>query len=92
MSKIVLEGYIEVPESDLAAVVAELPRHIALTRAEPGCIEFEVNQRADATLVFDVYEQFESQSAFDAHQTRVRASKWAVVTGNVSRHYRVREA
>ncbi|MFK7912808.1 MAG: putative quinol monooxygenase [Pseudomonadales bacterium] len=90
MTKIILEGHIEVPEGELEAVLAELPNHVALTLGEPGCIEFQVNERPNEPGVFDVYERFESQSAFDAHQLRVRDSRWGAVTANVSRHYQIR--
>ena len=91
MARIVLEGYIDVPAGDLDAVLAELPNHIGLTRSEPGCIRFEVKQRAESPRLFDVYETFESQRAFDSHQARVRASRWGDITVNVSRHYQISE-
>lgn len=91
MSVVTLKGHIEIPEEDLAAVVAELPNHIDLTRKEAGCIEFKVSQRASELTIFDVQERFESRAAFDAHQARVKASKWGMVTINASRHYRIAE-
>lgn len=44
MSRVILEGYIVVPENDLAAVSAELATHIELTRKEEGCLQFDVAQ------------------------------------------------
>jgi len=44
MSKVILEGYIVVPDADLLRVQAELPNHIALTRKELGCLVFNVSQ------------------------------------------------
>lgn len=91
MKKIVLEGFIEVPANDLEAVLAELPAHIRLTENEPGCVCFNVVQRPDQPLVFDVYEEFQHQAAFDLHQARVKTSTWGAVTTHVARHYEVRE-
>lgn len=51
MSKLILEGYIVVPNSDLAQVLAELPAHIELTRNEAGCLCFEVSQSLEAANV-----------------------------------------
>lgn len=90
--KIILEGSIVVPEEDLEAVLSELPKHVKLTRAEPGCLVFKVTQHADDACKFDVYEEFENRAAFEAHQTRVRASEWGQIAQNVTRHYTVREA
>ncbi|MCO4786530.1 putative quinol monooxygenase [Marinomonas atlantica] len=89
MPNFVLQGYILVPESDLAAVKAELPNHIALTCNEKGCIVFSVNQCVKEPLRFNVYEEFVDQLAFDLHQKRVKASLWAEVTVRVERHYEI---
>ncbi|MFK8043422.1 putative quinol monooxygenase [Congregibacter sp.] len=85
----ILQGYIEVPKSDLEGILTELPKHIVLTQAEPGCVEFRVIQRINEPCVFDVYEEFESADAFDAHQSRLRDSTWANVTHRAQRHYQV---
>ncbi|MDQ1197833.1 antibiotic biosynthesis monooxygenase family protein [Agrobacterium sp. SORGH_AS 787] len=41
-AKIYLSGYLDVPEDRREAVADALPHHIELTRAEPGCLSFEV--------------------------------------------------
>ncbi|MBF9000524.1 MULTISPECIES: putative quinol monooxygenase [Vibrio] len=89
MQSIILQGYIVVPGAELAAVQAELPTHIALTRAEAGCIEFHVTPHPEQACRFDVYEVFVDQAAFMAHQHRVKQSHWGQVTKNVARHYSV---
>ena len=86
---IVLEGFIEVLPNELALIQRELKTHIELTRAEPGCISFVIEQDAKNRCFFNVYEEFESQQAFDAHQARVKGSRWGLVSKNVIRHYRV---
>lgn len=83
----VLEGYIIVPSTDLAMVQDALPDHIRLTRAEPGCIIFEVKQSSADLNRFHVYEEFTDRDAFDAHQVRTRNSYWAQVTESAERHY-----
>ncbi|WPC75397.1 putative quinol monooxygenase [Vibrio porteresiae] len=89
MDKVVLSGYIIVPADDLAVVQQELLVHKALTRAEAGCLVFEVTQNADNPLRFDVYEEFIDAAAFNSHQQRVKASQWGAVTQAVERHYQV---
>ncbi len=89
MSKVILSGFIVVPSRDLASVIDELPAHISLTKSEPGCLVFEVNQRNEDINTFDVYEEFIDRESFEAHQERVRTSKWGQVTSNVQRHYEV---
>lgn len=89
MSKIILKGYIEVSDEDLDVVMQELPNHIELTRAEAGCLVFNVTQDGENKNRFDVYEEFSDQEAFDQHQVRAGASYWAQVTANVARQYEI---
>lgn len=84
-----LTGYLEVPADRIAAVVAALPAHIALTTAEPGCLSFSVTQSVENPSHFLVAEIFADQAAFAAHQTRAQASDWAKVTAGLARHYTV---
>lgn len=90
MPRVYLDGYLEVPADRIDAVRAALPEHIRLTRAEPGCIRFEVSQSVDNPAHFLVSEIFADQAAFDAHQQRAGASRWAVVTACMARHYATR--
>ncbi len=87
MRKVTLSGYIEVPDAALDAVIEALPVHIELTRQEAGCIAFEVTRSTSNANRFDVYEEFVDEASFEHHQARIRASRWAEVTENVSRHY-----
>jgi quinol monooxygenase YgiN len=90
LGKVHLSGYLDIPADRLAAVTAALPAHLALTRAEPGCLTFDVTPSADHPGRFLVAEIFSDQSAFDAHQARAKASAWAVVTDGLVRHYTIR--
>ena len=91
MSKVILKGFIVVPEEDLDVVEEELENHRRLTLQEPGCITFEVTKRKSNPFCFDVYEEFKDRSSFDLHQERVKASYWGKVTVNVERHYEIFE-
>ncbi|WP_299875897.1 antibiotic biosynthesis monooxygenase [uncultured Sulfitobacter sp.] len=75
-------------EDEAARVRAALDTHIRLTRAEPGCLSFEVNP-TDDPLVWQVDEAFADKAAFDAHQTRAGASDWAVQTAGIERNYTI---
>jgi quinol monooxygenase YgiN len=73
---------------DVQLVESHLPDHIRLTRAEPGCISFEVSQTEDP-LIWRVEELFVDRAAFDFHQHRTRASKWFVATSAIPRDYEI---
>lgn len=87
--RVFLRGHITVPEDRLDQVRKALPLHIALTRAEAGCLLFEVNENPDQPGRFDVSEVFESKAAFDAHQDRARNSDWFRITQGIPRNYTV---
>lgn len=89
MGKVILQGFIIVPLSELTIVKRELDAHIRLTRAETGCLIFKVTQDPLNPCRFDVYEEFVDQAAFQAHQARVKSSRWRKITVNVERHYTV---
>jgi len=90
--RVFLDGHIDVPPDRLDAVMAALPAHITLTRAEPGCQSFSIEPQDDCAGRFSVSEVFVDQAAFDAHQERMRASEWFVVTEGLSRTYTIRKA
>ena len=89
MPKVILKGFIIVPEPELELVKNELINHKRLTLNEPGCITFCVTENSENPLRFDVYEEFVDRNAFEQHQERVRGSYWGRVTVNVERHYEV---
>ena len=87
MSKVIVKGFIAVPEAELALIIQELAVHKNLTQKEVGCLVFDVTQRAENPSHFDVYEEFIDNAAFNKHQERVKNSRWGEITGNVERHY-----
>jgi len=91
MSKVILEGHIIVPDADLNAVKEELDNHIKLTREEDGCLIFNVTQDSANKNRFNVYEEFTSRDSFANHQDRAGKSKWACITKNVKRHYKIKD-
>lgn len=89
--RVFLDGYMEVPPARVAAVTRALPDHIALTRAEPGCLAFDVSVSPSHPGRFIVSEIFANRAAFDRHQARAGASAWAEVTAGLPRHYQIRD-
>lgn len=75
---------------DRSAVLAHLPDHLALTRAEPGCLSFEITETEDP-FTFEVMEAFRDRASFDAHQARTRDSAWFAATRHILRDFRLEE-
>ena len=84
-----LSGRLVCADADEAAAIRRhLAAHVRLSRAEPGCLSFEVWQTADP-LIWRVEERFASAAAFEAHQRRTRASAWWAATAGIARDYAV---
>jgi len=75
-------------DAECAVVRQFLPDHIHLTRQEPGCLAFTVAQ-TENPLIWSVEELFVDQAAFDAHQTRTKASEWFRQTASIQRDYQI---
>jgi len=91
LKKIILSGYIDVPNDQIKLVKSALPKHIELTQQENGCLTFKVTQRTNEPNIFDVYEEFVDKEAFEKHQKRVSNSDWGIASKNALRHYVITE-
>ncbi|SFN43516.1 putative quinol monooxygenase [Mycetocola miduiensis] len=89
MSEIHLTGQLICKSEDEARIVTfHLAEHIERTRAEPGCVSFEVTAAGDP-LVWSVEERFEDERVFKLHQERVAGSEWGRVTAGIERRYSI---
>ena len=86
MAKVILNGHIIVPAADLIAIRQHLPEHIATTRAEPGCLIFQVEEDTAQPGRFLVYEEFRDSDAFVAHQLRSQDTQWGKFTQDIAWH------
>ena len=92
MAKVYLDGQLVAHSAAEHAVVdLYLEDHIALTRAEPGCLSFSVTPDPARPTRLIVTEEFRDRAAFEAHQARAQASPWAEVTQGIPRQYQISE-
>ena len=75
---------------DSATIRRYLAEHQRLSRAEDGCLLFEVTE-SDDPLIWRVEELYRDQTTFDAHQTRTRHSEWWEKTSAIAREYTISE-
>ncbi|AJE46941.1 putative quinol monooxygenase [Celeribacter indicus] len=92
MAKIVLTGTLSCAPDEVEGVLALLPDHIRQSRAEPGCLDFELWQDELTPTEFHVSEVFRDEAAFEAHQERMRGSDWGRVTAHMRRDFRTSTA
>ncbi|WP_026533769.1 putative quinol monooxygenase [Arthrobacter sp. H14] len=87
MNNVRLSGQLVCDGPDQVAIVMQhLPLHMELTRAEEGCLSFEVKPTQEP-FVWQVDEQFRDATAFQAHQKRVADSEWGRLTAGIERRY-----
>lgn len=90
--RLTLSGFLvcrTIEEAD--RVAALLPEHTRLSRAEPGCLRFEVWRSQADPCRFAVSERFRDRAAFEAHQARAGTTVWARATSGIPRHYVIAE-
>ena len=83
-----LTGTLRCRPDEVALLQAEIPRHVALTRAEAGCLAFEIRATPDPCS-FEVAERFADEAAFAHHQSRTRTSDWWRLTHHMVRDFHV---
>ncbi|WP_368487296.1 putative quinol monooxygenase [Celeribacter sp. HF31] len=88
MAKILLTGTMTCAPDEVDHVLALLPEHIRLSRAEPGCLQFDLWQDEVRPTEFHVTEVFRDARAFDAHQDRTQSSDWWRVTHHMARNFK----
>ncbi len=89
--KIHLNGYMDAPLDKFEEVKIAVQEHIALTRAEEGCISFEVSPCLNVNGRFLVAETFQNRAGLYHHQTRASQSEWAQITKGMPRTYEITE-
>ena len=84
---VTLSGILIVPTEKLEQTRDALAVHVALTRAEEGCLAFDVWPDENSREIFHVKEAFIDAAAFAYHQTRAASSDWGALTHGFQRDY-----
>ena len=71
---------------DMMLALNLLPTHVALSRDEPGCLRFDIQQDEDP-LIWHLSELFVNADAFAAHQARNKASEWGQASTGIAREF-----
>ena len=87
---VILTGYLDNIKRDVAYYLKDPTwAHIDLSRAEPGCLRFDISSCLSKRGRWQIVEIFEDAEAYEAHQSRTRASEWFKLTAGIERHYNV---
>lgn len=67
MAKLTIIGNILAKPNQIALVKAELEKLIPITRAEVGCIQYDLHQDNENPAYFMFYENWESRELWQTH-------------------------
>lgn len=62
------------------SVAGVLARHVAATRAEPGCVQFDACRSIDDPDEFVLYEKYVDDAAFESHRQSPHFKEFIVAT------------
>lgn len=91
MSKVIVSGQIYVPLASLEQLRPAIATHVDLSRAEAGCLAFNLEENRDEPGRFDLYEEFVDSEAFEVHKRRTADSQWGTLGQDVQKDFEVRE-
>lgn len=67
MNALTIVAHIHARPEQIDRVKAELEKLVPITRAEPGCIQYDLHQDNDDPAHFLFYENWESRELWQAH-------------------------
>ena len=87
---VILTGYLDNIKRDVAYHLKDPTwTHIDLSRAEPGCLRFDISSCLSIRGRWQIVEIFEDAEAYEAHQARTQDSEWWRLTRGIDRYYHV---
>ena len=69
MAKLTIVAHIRAKSNQIDLVKAELLKLIEITRAEAGCLNYDLHQDNDNPAVFLFYENWESRELWQQHMS-----------------------
>jgi quinol monooxygenase YgiN len=91
MSKLTIVANIQANPDKTDLVKAELERLIPITRAEEGCIQYDLHQDNDNSAYFLFYENWESRELWQAHMNATHLVDYRNATEGAIAEFTVNE-
>lgn len=80
MSKLTIIANIHAAADQIPLVKAELQKLVAITRAEPGCLQYDLHQDNDNPAHFVFYENWESRELWQTHMNAAHLAAYSAAT------------
>lgn len=91
MSKLTIIANITAKPNYIELVKSELERLIPITRAEVGCIQYDLHQDNDNPAHFMFYENWESRELWQAHMNNQHLKDYVAATDGAVEVFTVHE-
>ncbi|MEM9055535.1 MAG: putative quinol monooxygenase [Pseudomonadota bacterium] len=80
MPTLTITGNILARPDKIDLVKAELEKLVPITRAEPGCIQYDLHQDNENPAYFMVYENWESRELWQTHMNAPHLAAYMTAT------------
>ena len=91
MAKLTIIANITAKSDQIDLVKAELGKLIALTRAEEGCLQYDLHQDNENPAHFMFYETWESRELWQTHMSAQHLHDYLAATGSAVEVFTVNE-
>ncbi len=91
MSKLTIVANIQAHPDKIDMVKAELERLISITRAEEGCIQYDLHQDNENSARFLFYENWESRELWQAHMNATHLAEYRKATEGAVAEFSIHE-
>ena len=91
MSKLTIVANIKAKSDKIELVKAELEKLIPITRAEEGCINYDLHQDNENPAHFLFYENWESRERWQTHMSNQHLADYLAATEGAVEEFTVNE-
>ena len=91
MGKLTIVAHITASEGNAETVKAGLEKLIAPSRADRGCLQYDLHQAHDNPAHFMFYENWSSRDEWLAHMEQPHLATWRTATEGMIADFRVYE-
>ncbi|MEM9373511.1 MAG: putative quinol monooxygenase [Planctomycetota bacterium] len=91
MPKLTIVAHIQAKPGSVDLVRAELEKLIPITRAEDGCLQYDLHQDNEAPESFLFFENWESRELWQAHMNAPHLTAYVAATDGAIESFRVQE-
>jgi quinol monooxygenase YgiN len=91
MNELIIIAHITAKDGKVALVKSELEKLILPTRAETGCLQYDLHQDNENSGHFMFYERWSSRELWQAHMEQAHLKAYVAATEGAVEHFTIYE-